>query len=143
MKYMLDTNICSYIIKHRPIQFLQKFKKLPSNACCISSVTHAELRYWVSKNYLLHKKSKNASQPKINENIIEDFVSRLTVEAFDSNAAKAYGEIRAFLESKGRLIGSEDLFIGAHALGLNRVLVTNNIKEFKRIPGLNLENWIH
>jgi tRNA(fMet)-specific endonuclease VapC len=139
---MLDTNICSYILKHRPKQVLQKFKSIPDDACMISSVSLAELRYWVAKNNLLHQKSKNPGTPNINEEIINQFVSRLSVEPFGYEAAATYGDMRAYLEAKGEPIGSEDLMIGSHALSMKCVLVTNNIKEFKRFPGLALENWV-
>ncbi len=142
MKYMLDTNICSYIIKNRPMEVLKKFKTIPMEDCVISSITLAELRYWVARNKLHHKRSKNHGEPNVNEFVIDQFVSHLAVEEFDSIAADTYGEVRAELESKGKLIGSEDLLIGAHALSLKYILVTNNLKEFKRISGLRLENWI-
>jgi len=142
MNYMLDTNICSYIIKNRPQEVLKKFKTIPMENCAISSITLAELRYWVSRNKLHHKRSKNHGEPYINELVIDNFVNHLAIEDFDSLAADKYGEVRAELESKGKMIGSEDLMIGAHALSLDYVLVTNNTKEFKRIAGLKLENWV-
>ncbi len=141
MKYMLDTNICSYIIKNRPMEVFKKFKTIPMKDCLISSVTLAELRYWVARNKLHHKRSKNKGDPNINELVIDHFVSHLSVQDFDSSAAEAYGEIRADLEARGEIIGSEDLMIGAHAISLGCVLVTNNLKEFKRIPKIRLENW--
>lgn len=142
MKYMLDTNICSYIIKHRPKEVYAKFKSISMAECGISSITLAELRYWVARNKLQHKKSSNAGQPNINELVIDQFVSHLNIQEFDSIAADTYGDIRAELESRGTVIGSEDLLIGAHARSLNCVLVTNNVKEFKRIRGLEIENWV-
>jgi tRNA(fMet)-specific endonuclease VapC len=139
---MLDTNICSYIIKNRPQSILHKFKSLPEEACLISSVTLAELRYWIARNYQHHQSSKNAGVPKINEDIINQFLSRLNIEAFGYEAAGVYGEMRALFESKGTPVGSEDLMIGSHALSLRCTLVTNNIREFERFPGLKIENWI-
>ena len=142
MKYMLDTNICSYIIKQRPLSVLEKLKTVPIEECGISSITLAELRYWVGKNKRLHQKSRNTGKPNINEEVIDKFVSHLNIAQFDSLAADAYGDIRAELEQNGMLIGSEDLFIAAHAVSMNSILVTNNIKEFENVPNLIIENWL-
>ena len=142
MQYMLDTNICSYIIKHRPEGVLKHFKSVPADACMISSVSLAELRYWVARNHWLHKKSNNTGEPNINEMIINAFISRLGIEPFGYEAAAVYGEMRAYLEAKGQMIGSEDLMIGSHALSLKCTLITNNVREFKRFPGLKVENWV-
>lgn len=142
MKYMLDTNICSYIMKNRPKEIMKKFKTIPMEDCVISSITLAELCYWVTRNKLHHKRSKNHGAPNINELVIDQFVNHLAVEHFDSLAADTYGEVRAELESKDKIIGSEDLMIGSHALSLDYILVTNNMKEFKSISGLRLENWV-
>lgn len=142
MKYMLDTNICSYIIKNRPLEVLAKFKTLQITDCCISSITYAELKYWVVRNNRLHMKSQNQGVPKVNEQVINNFVSHLDIVEFDAHAADVYAEIRDFIESKGLTVGSEDLLIGAHAISLNTVLVTNNIKDFVQLPGIQLENWV-
>jgi tRNA(fMet)-specific endonuclease VapC len=142
MKYMLDTNICSYIIKNRPQEVFKKFKTLSMEDCVISSITLAELRFWVARNEQLHKRSKNQGQPNINALVIDHFVSHLGIEDFGSLAADAYGELRADLESRGDMIGAEDLMIGAHAISLSCILVTNNLKEFKRLRGIRLENWV-
>jgi tRNA(fMet)-specific endonuclease VapC len=142
MKYMLDTNICGYIIKNRPQEVFKKFKSIAIEDCGISSITLAELRFWVARNKLLHRRSKNAGQPNVNELVIDQFVSHLSVEEFGSLAADVYGELRAALEEHGKMIGSEDLMIGAHAISLNCILVTNNVKEFMRLPGIRLENWV-
>ena len=142
MRYMLDTNICSYIIKKRPLSVLEKLKTIPIESCGISSITLSELRYWVEKNKIMHRKSKNPGKLNIDEEIIDQFVSHLNVAHFDSLAADAYGQIRAELEQEGKLIGSEDLFIAAHAVSMKSILVTNNIKEFARVPNLMIENWL-
>jgi tRNA(fMet)-specific endonuclease VapC len=142
MKYMLDTNICSYIIKNRPQEVFKKFKTIAIEDCVISSITLAELRFWVARNKRLHRRSKNAGQPNVNELVIDQFVSHLGVEEFGSLAADVYGELRAELEAHGKMIGSEDLMIGAHAISLKCILVTNNVKEFVRLPGIRLENWV-
>ena len=142
MRYMLDTNICSYIIKNRPQEVFEKFKTLAMEDCVISSITLAELRFWVARNKRLHLRSKNQGKPNVNELVIDHFVSHLGVEEFDSLAADTYGELRAEIEARGQMIGAEDILIGAHAISLKCILVTNNIKEFKRLPGIQLENWV-
>lgn len=142
MEYMLDTNICSYIIKNRPPEVHKKFKKISMDDCLISSITLAELRYWVARNVIQHKKSKNHGSPNVNELVIDQFINHLRVEPFDSLASDVYGELRAELEIRGQVIGSEDLLIAAHAISRDCVLVTNNTKEFKRLPGIRLENWL-
>ena|SRR3990167_2543159 len=142
MKYMLGTNICSYIIKNRPHEVHAKFKTLSMDDCCISSITYAELKYWVARNKRLHIKSKNQSIPKVNEQVINNFVSHLDILEFGTHAADVYGEIRDFMAAAGLIVGNADLFIGAHAISLNLVLVTNNIKEFVHFPNIQLENWV-
>lgn len=130
MKYMLDTNICIYLIKERPLSILEKFKSLSLDSICISSITQAELEYGVQKSQYQNK----------NQSALEEFLLPLEVMDFDSSAA--YGIIRANLEKEGRLIGPMDTLIGAHAKSLNLILVTNNVKEFARIPSLTIENWL-
>lgn len=142
MKYMLDTNICSYIIKHRPLEVLAKFKTLQIDDCCISSISYAELKYWVARNKRLHIKSQNQGTPKINEQIINDFVSHLDIVEFGAHAADIYAEIRDAVETKGFPVGNADLLIGAHAISLELTLVTNNIKDFAELPNIQLENWV-
>lgn len=143
MKFMLDTNICSYIIKYKPIEVKKKFNSLDMDDCCISSITVAELKYWVARHRRMHEKSKNKNAPKISAQIIDHFINHLFVADFDEFAADRYGEIRSELEMKGHIIGNADLLIGAHALSLNVILVTNNIKHFKNISHLRLENWVN
>ena len=142
MKYLLDTNICSYIIKHKPIEILHKFNRISKGHLFISSITTAELHYWRYKNKKLHEKSKNIGNPKINALVISEFMRRINVLDFDESAAEVYGELRTELEFKGNSIGNMDLMIGAHALSVKAVLVTNNVKEFKRLPHLKIENWL-
>ena len=131
MRVLLDTNICIYIIKQRPDAVLKKFASCPVGDVGISVITLAELEYGVSKS----------GQPAKNRKALELFVSPLEVAAFDRRATVVYGRIRALLEKKGRPIGSMDLLIAAHALSLDVRLVTNNVREFKRVPGLRVENW--
>jgi len=132
MKYLLDTNIVSYIIRERPIEVLNKFRSTTLNEISVSSIVVAELWFGVAK-----------SQHKIrNKAALEDFLSPITIIDFDSKSAEFYALIRADLESKGTIIGGNDLLIAAHALSLNLTLVTNNVREFERVIGLKIENWI-
>lgn len=133
MIYILDTNICIYIIKKQPEKVLKKFKSFAIGDICISSVTLAELMYGVEKSQRQQK----------NKDALEEFTLPLEILAFDSDAASNYGHIRAFLERKGTPIGPLDLMIAAHAQALNAILVTNNKKEFERIPELRIEDWVH
>ena len=131
MKYMLDTNICIYIIKAKPKKVLDKFQTLGMGDVCISSITLAELQYGVEK-------SKYKERNKL---ALAAFLSSIEILPFSDNAAAEYGKIRANLEKQGNIIGAYDLMIGAHALSENITLVTNNTREFKRIENLSLENW--
>ncbi len=131
LKYILDTNIAIYIIKRRPIEVLSIFNDHASQLC-ISSITLAELMHGVEKS----------QESNRNRAIVEDFVSRLEVLPYDDAAASHYGEIRANLEKKGLTIGVNDLHIAAHARSKGFILVTNNRKEFDRVEGLRVENWL-
>ena len=128
---MLDTNIVIYVIKRKPIEVLGAFNKYASQIC-ISSITLAELLHGVEKSEHSEKNLK----------IVEDFISRLYVLDYDSKAAGHYGEIRADLERKGSPIGVNDLHIAGHARSEGLALVTNNLREFERVEGLRLENWV-
>ena len=129
---MLDTNIAIYIIKRRPIELLQIFNQ-HTNQLCISSITLAELLHGIEKSKFTEKNLKN----------VEDFISRLEVLEYGNKAASHYGDIRADLERKGTPIGVNDLHIAGHARSEGFVIVTNNICEFERVPGLRVENWIN
>ncbi len=131
MKIMLDTNICIYIIKQQPQSVLEIFTSFEVGDIGISVMTLAELEFGVSKS--LHQKR--------NRQALEQFVDPLEVATFDDKAARVYGELRGKLEAKGQLIGSMDLLIAAHALSLGVRIATNNEREFKRVPGLRVENW--
>jgi len=130
LKFMLDTNIAIYVIKRRPAEMLEIFNKY-DGYMCISSIPQAELLHGVEKS----------TMPKKNLTNVEDFVSRLEVLNYDNNAAAHYGEIRADLEKKETPTGVNDLHIAGHARSLALTLVSNNIKEFKRVEGLRLINW--
>ena len=132
MAYILDTNICIYIIKKRPIKVFERFKELIPGDIGISSITLAELQYGVAKS----------SNIKKNQKALNDFIVPLKIFSFDHNATLFYGDIRAYLEKAGKVIGSLDMLIAAHTLSLSSVLVTNNEKEFERVPNLKIENWI-
>ncbi len=133
MKYLLDTNICIYVINEKPKKVLRKFEQYPVHEFGISSITHAELQYGVAKSK--HKDT--------NQNALDEFLLPLTILPFHGQRLVAcYGEIRALLESKGKKIGPLDMLIAAHALSLDLMIISNNIKEFSRIPNLKCENWI-
>jgi len=130
-RYMLDTDMCIYIAKHRPPEVRARFERLKPGQLIMSAITYGELCYGASKS------SQQASALAQLREMVQD----VPVAELDARASEAYGEIRATLEKEGRLIGNNDLWIGAHALALNLTLATNNEREFKRIPGLSLENW--
>ncbi len=130
LKYMLDTNICIYVIKRRPIEVLETFNKF-AGTLCISAITYAELCHGVEKSAL----------PEHNRRQVEDFVSRLSILSYGDKASFHYGDIRADLERKGCIIGNNDLHIAGHARSESLILVTNNEKEFTRVDGLRIENW--
>jgi len=130
-RYMLDTNMCIYIAKRRSAQVKARFDRLRPGQVVMSAITYGELSYGVRKS---GQRAQAAAQ-------LDELVHEIPVEGLDSRAAEAYGEIRAMLETQGRVIGNNDLWIGAHALALDLILATNNEREFKRIPGLLVENW--
>jgi len=128
---MLDTNICIYIIKRKPPEVLKRFLEYRIGEIAISAITLAELRYGVAKSHF-HEKNAKA---------LEEFTIPLEIVPFDEEATLAYGEIRVTLEKAGAPIGSMDLLIAAHAVSLGMTLVTNNTKEFNRVPGLKVVDW--
>jgi tRNA(fMet)-specific endonuclease VapC len=131
MKLLLDTNICMYIIKQQQAVVLNRFLEYQVGDIGISSITLAELRYRVAKS---KHREKNA-------NALDEFIVPLEIVAFDEAAAHAYGEIRTKLEKAGTPIGAMDLLIAAHAVSLGVTLVTNNAREFRRIPILDILDW--
>jgi len=132
MIYLLDTNICIYLIKRRPPQVLERFRRCAVGDIGLSTVTLAELQYGVAKSLF----------PAQNQQALDAFTLPLEVVAFDAAAAVAYGPVRAALERQGTPIGALDLLIAAHALSLGVTLVTNSPREFSRVPGLRVENWV-
>ncbi|MFC1505010.1 type II toxin-antitoxin system VapC family toxin [Thermodesulfobacteriota bacterium] len=132
MNFMLDTNICIYIIKQKPLTVINRFKKIESSEIGISSITLSELLYGVSKS----------SKPAQNQIALAQFVAPFEILPFGDEAAQYYGDLRANLEKKGRTIGSLDMLIAAHALSNACTLVTNNESEFRRIKNLKIDNWV-
>ncbi|QWD83792.1 type II toxin-antitoxin system VapC family toxin [Polynucleobacter sp. MWH-P3-07-1] len=131
IKYLLDTNIVIYVLKRRPIEALETFNK-NANRIAISSITLSELIYGAEKSANVDK----------NLEAVEDFVSHLDVFSYDAKASQQYGQIKAGLEKRGELIGENDIHIAAHAISQGLILVSNNLREFKRVPNLALENWV-
>jgi len=138
--YLLDTNICIYIINRRPMEVFDRFEGLKVGQVAISSITGAELSFGVEK-----------SGSTRNRQALDKFLAPLDILAFDEAAMRAYGSLRSHLEGQGTPshlegqgtpIGSMDMLIAAHALALDATLVTNNAREFQRVPGLVLENWV-
>jgi len=132
VKYILDTDICIYLIKSCHPLLLKRFQLVPLGEIGISSITVAELEYGVQKSLSV----------KQNEKALQHFLSPFVILPFDEKATKHYGKIRADLERKGKIIGGMDLMIAAHVLSLRATLVTNNVKEFERIKKLKIENWV-
>ena len=131
MRYMLDTNICIYLINDRPASVRERLQMLQPGDVGVSSITVAELAYGIAKT----------RSPR-NRAALERFLLPLEIADFGVEAAIAYGEVRAAVERKGTPIGPLDMESAAHALALGVVLITNNQREFKRVTGLRLENWV-
>lgn len=132
LKYLLDTNICIYIAKQKPLHILSKFEELIIGEACMSTITYGELYYGAQKS----------NHSKKNTTLLEELASLIPPLPIPTEAGKHYGQIRSELERIGMPIGNNDLWIAAHAISLDVILVTNNIKEFKRISHLTLENWV-
>ena len=128
---MLDTNICIYVIKHKPEKVFQKLQTIHPEDVCISSVTYAELVHGVEKSIAVEKNRLALSMLLANMEILD----------FDVDAADCYGKIRAGLEKNGTPIGPLDMMIAGHAQFLGYTVVTNNVKEFSRVSALKIENW--
>lgn len=131
MKYMLDTNICIYTIKHKPPEVIKNFLRHNPDEMCISSITYAELMHGVEKSQAVER----------NRMAITLFLSAITILPFNQYAAEEYGKVRAELERKGTPIGSMDMLIAGHARAEELVLVTNNTREFFRVENLEAEDW--
>ena len=132
MKFMLDTTTCIYIIKKKPPDVIERFIQTEISQIGISSITLSELSYGVSKS----------SKPEQNQIALAQFIAPLEILPYGDDAAQYYGTLRTHLEKQGTPIGSLDMLIAAHALSTDCTLVTNNEKEFVRIPKLKIENWV-
>ena len=132
MNYLLDTNICIYIINKKPASVIKRIQTKQPEQIAISTITQAELEYGIAR-------SRNVDQNRI---ALLEFLFPFLLIDFDQMAAVQYGLIRASLESRGKPIGSMDMLLAAQARSRDLILVTNNEKEFHRIEGLKLENWV-
>jgi tRNA(fMet)-specific endonuclease VapC len=130
-RYLLDTNICIYIRRNRPEEVLRRFRKLRPGEAVLSVITYGELLYGAAKS----------AHRTVALERLRELVRLLPATALPESAAEAYGALRADLESKGEMIGNNDLWIAAHSLAAGLTLVTNNQKEFRRVRGLKLQNW--
>lgn len=132
LRYLLDTNICIYIAKKTPAAVLHRFEKLSIGDVGMSTITYGELIFGAQKSH----------HPQKTLHILEELAALIPPLPISTETGKYYGKIRESLEKKGKIIGNNDLWIAAHSLALNVTLVTNNMKEFSRIPHLKLENWV-
>ncbi len=132
MRYLIDTNICIYIMNNHPPEVLEKFKQLDVGTVGISSISVSELHYGACKS------------KKIEQNIkrLEEFLYPFDILTYDENASREYGKVRSQLEKKGQIIGPLDMLIAAHAISRELAIITNNTKEFRRIRSLKVENWV-
>ncbi len=131
MMYLLDTNICIYVINEQPAQVLQRLIQAGRESLAISTVTVAELAFGIAKSKRTDSRTK-----------LENFLSKFPILDWNQDAAWVYGSVRKTLEAKGQRIGERDLLLACQALALGATMVTNNTKEFERIEGLKLENWV-
>jgi tRNA(fMet)-specific endonuclease VapC len=131
-RYLLDTDICIYVRRQRPPQVLERFARLTSGEAALSVVTYGELSYGAAK--------LRPPPPRAAERL-QEFFQVVDVLPLPLEAGRVYGEMRARLEAKGQIIGNNDLWIAAHAMCVDLILVTNNEREFRRVPGLKIENW--
>jgi tRNA(fMet)-specific endonuclease VapC len=130
-RYMLDTNICIYLRQNRPPEVTVRFRRMQHGDIAISVITYGELLYGAERSQQRTRALESLAR----------LVSLLSVLPLPEEAAAAYGEIRVALEARGEMIGGNDLWIAAHAKSAGVILVTNNENEFRRVPGLKLQNW--
>jgi tRNA(fMet)-specific endonuclease VapC len=133
IEYLLDTNICIYIIRQKPAEVFEKLKTLPLGIVGLSVITFSELVYGAEKSTMREK----------NLDALRRFVAPLEILNYSISAAIEYGTIRSNLVKQGAIIGAMDLLIASHAKSINACLVSNNLREFSRIPGLKTENWVN
>jgi tRNA(fMet)-specific endonuclease VapC len=132
MKYLIETSTCIELIRRRPIELVKRMAKLRTRDFALSVITVAELQYGVEKS----------SQSAQEREALDEFFVPFAILDFDFEATVAYGKVRAALQAAGTPIGSLDMLIAAHAVSRNLILVTRNLKEFKRVPGLKAEDWV-
>jgi tRNA(fMet)-specific endonuclease VapC len=133
LTYLLDTNICIYIAKQKPESVLKRFTSLTVGEIAMSTITYGELLYGAEKSH----------HPKKTKDLLEELTHLIPPLPLATDTGKFYGHIRSQLEKRGKIIGNNDLWIAAHALSMDLIIVTNNTKEFSRVPKLKLENWIN
>jgi tRNA(fMet)-specific endonuclease VapC len=131
-QYLLDTNIFIYIRQRKPEEVLRRFRELGPGEAALSVISYGELFYGAAKR----------AQRGAAFELLRELLRRLPSLPLPESAAEAYGNIRADLEARGEVIGSNDLWISAHALASNLTLITNNVKEFRRVRGLKVQNWV-
>jgi tRNA(fMet)-specific endonuclease VapC len=129
--YLLDTNHCIYLINGKYPEIARRLARQKTGSVALSSITTSELWYGV----------ENSARREQNRAALAKFLLPLDVMPYDEDASQAYGKLRAFLEKSGRGVGSMDLLIAAHAVSLKGILVTHNLREFRNVPGLKLEDW--
>lgn len=132
MRYLLDTDICSYIMKKKPLAVWQKLKQIPINEIAISAMSVAELRYGIER----------LGSSQFTQQVVDDFIQHLTILYWGNEETLFYGRLRHGLERQGLGIGAMDMLIAAQALSRKLTLVTNNIRHFERVPDLQIENWV-
>ena len=132
MKYMLDTNVCIHIMKNKPLSVMERFRQHESSDVCISSITYAELCHGIDK-------SRNREQNRL---ALSVFLAGIQIVPFDARAAIQFGSLCTRLELAGTPIGVMDTLIASHALSLGLTVVTNNTRDFSRVPGLPVEDWV-
>jgi tRNA(fMet)-specific endonuclease VapC len=132
MKYLLDTNICIEIIRRRSLKAVERCEAHAGDGLCLSAISYSELLFGCEK----------ASHPAKNRHALEKFLTPIEVLDFPAAAGHDYARLRASLEKQGRIIGPNDLLIAAHCLHLKSTLVTNNEREFRRVAGLRVINWL-
>lgn len=131
MKFLLDTNVVIGLSKGAPA-IREKLASIPARALVLSPIVLSELAYGIAKS----------ARPQANQAVLDNLLAGLPVSAVDADIAGHYGRIRVALEQAGQIIGPNDLLIAAHALSLGAVVVTDNVREFARVPGLSVENWL-
>ncbi len=132
MRFLIDTNICIYIMNDHPPEVIKKFRKTGVGNICVSSITVSELQYGAC----------NSKQIKNNQKRLNEFLRPFEIISYDESASIYYGQIRSYLEKQGTVIGPLDMLIAAHALSEHLTLITNNKKEFNRVKSLKVENWV-